>query len=484
MRKLLLAGVATLGATVALADVANAQGAPPNPMQGTMATAPTVPARTYGDNNYMSGTMEKGSIANPTPGTMVVHLGAVAMLNMPFHWANQLDDVGGVHLTHYEFQEYIRMYPGVDAMATNGLRYGAAFEIRQNFAGPTATTGANGGTAYTSTQTLYVRRAFAYVAGDSWGIVRLGEMDGLIGTYDGGGQTTGVFLSPSGTIVGGDLQAGFPGNASMTPYFAAQSGNEYGNTKLVYLSPSFAGFDFGFQYAPNPFNGYAIGAGGCGSALGDSACPGLASTVTVGVGSRTKDQWAVGARYRGNFGGVGVLAYGVYMGSGTTAYNGSAAAANATGPVGNTYNGGFDGLSLGMVGANVTFSGLSIFGNVMVGDYNGILAAKPKGGDDGLGWGIGAKYVMGPASIGLVYSHFRSQGDQRLTGLSNRKEQVIYVAGTYAVAPGFTVFADWLWQSRKQPGFNFVTSGVGPTATTPNSDIHSTGFMLGTAITW
>ena len=37
---------------------------------------------------------------------------------------------------------------------------------------------ANGGTANTSMQTLFVRRAFAYVAGDRWGVVRLGEMDG------------------------------------------------------------------------------------------------------------------------------------------------------------------------------------------------------------------------------------------------------------------------------------------------------------------
>ncbi len=67
----------------------------------------------------------------------------------------------------------------MDAMAANGLRYGAAAEIRRNFgAAPQAEFSANGGTANTSAQTLFVRRAFAYVAGDQWGIVRLGEMDG------------------------------------------------------------------------------------------------------------------------------------------------------------------------------------------------------------------------------------------------------------------------------------------------------------------
>ena len=319
MRKLLLASVATLGASAAMVGMAFAQGAPAmNDLQGHMATPESGGSYTFGDNNYMSGTMQKGAVANPTPGTMVIRIGVRVFVNASENFSN-LNKVGTDKLSPTQFAEYMRIYPGVDAMATNGLRYGAAVELRQNFGAPTGTTGANGGTGYTSTQTVYVRRAFAYVAGDSWGIVRFGEMDGLIGTYDNGGQTTGVYLSPTGTIVGGDLQSMGPGNAYMTPFFAAQSGNEYGNTKVVYLSPNLSGFDFGFQYAPNPFNGYAIGAGGCASAAGGGACPNLSSTATINggsFGSRTENQYAVGARYSGVLGGVGILAYGVYMGSG------------------------------------------------------------------------------------------------------------------------------------------------------------------------
>ena len=172
----------------------------------------------------------------------------------------------------------------MDAMAANGLRYGAAVEIRQNFgAAPQAEFSANGGSGYTSTQTLFVRRAFAYVAGDQWGIVRLGEMDGLIGTYDEGGTTTGAYLAPSGILAGGELQITFPPNATFTPYFAAQTGNEYANTKFVYLSPSFDGFDVGFQYAPNPFNGFTDG-NSCVSAA-SATCANLASSSDPGSGS-------------------------------------------------------------------------------------------------------------------------------------------------------------------------------------------------------
>ena len=39
--------------------------------------------------------------------------------------------------------------------------------------------------------------------------------------------------------------------AAPTFWFLATQGAEYGNTKVVYLSPQIAGFDFGLQWAPN-----------------------------------------------------------------------------------------------------------------------------------------------------------------------------------------------------------------------------------------
>ena len=491
MRKLLLAGVATFGASAAMAGMAFAQNSPPpNPltadqMQGHMLTPENGGSYTYGDNNYMSGTMTKGAVANPTPGTMVVRIGVRVLLDASANFSN-LNQVGTEKLYPQQFAEYMRIYPGVDAMAANGLRYGGAVELRQNFAAPTGTTGANGGTGYTSTQTVFVRRAFMYVAGDQWGIVRFGEMDGLIGTYDNGGMTTGVYLSPTGTIVGGELEGTGVGNAWMTPFFAAQSGNEYGNTKVVYLSPSLSGFDFGFQYAPNPFNGYAIGAGGCASALGAGACPNLSSSATTvggNFGSRTENQYAVGARYQGVVNGVGVLAYGVYMGSGTINYNGAQTPAvlGTTGVPGSKYNGQFDGLSLGSIGLNVSYAGFSVFGNTLFGAVNGILAARPQGAPMAMGWVGGFKYVTGPFSIGALYSSFDSQGSQLLTGVTQRHENVFYAAATYTVSPGLVVALDYAYGTRHQSDFNFATGAAGSTA---YNKVQSQGVMFTTAVKW
>ena len=124
-------------------------------------------------------------------------------------------------------------------------------------------------------------------------------------------------------------------------FFCQGAGNEYGNTKLVYLSPQIAGFDFGVQWAPNTSNGYGLSgnAGGiqrsasltCGPAA-NTGCPTPPSSPTPGDGSRIMNQTAVGVRYQGVFSGVGVLAYGVYETSGHVNYTGLTPATAVAGP--------------------------------------------------------------------------------------------------------------------------------------------------------
>ena len=99
---------------------------------------------------------------------------------------------------------FARIYAGGDGMATNGLRYGAAIEVRQNFTGQISSNCQFRRIGYSSLETLYVRRAFTYVAGENWGIVRAGQADGLIGIFDNG-VTTFQFL-PTGNLNGGDMQ--------------------------------------------------------------------------------------------------------------------------------------------------------------------------------------------------------------------------------------------------------------------------------------
>jgi len=147
----------------------------------------------------------------------------------------------------FSLGSYIRLYPGFDGMAANGLRYGVSAEIRQDAGASTAANqvnGASGGGAAGSISTqnqkrsfLYWRRAYGYIAGDSWGTLRFGSGDGPSGLY-----MTGNFENFNDSGWNGDLPSFFV-NAPAWPF--ADVGSVYTTNKIVYLSPAWAGFEVG-----------------------------------------------------------------------------------------------------------------------------------------------------------------------------------------------------------------------------------------------
>jgi len=515
MRRFLLASVATL-VTAGLMGAAYAQapaGPPSAPTQGQSAWTPAAspPAGANNNNNYQAPALP-GPVANPTPGTIVVHVNGKVQVNFMGLWSNadsriaaapaaggQVATLGGngagpVKLQPQQIASFARLYFGGDGMATNGLRYGAAIELRQNFTGQISNNASSGASGYSSLNTMFVRRAFTYVAGEQWGIVRAGVGDGVIGIFDNG-VTTFQFL-PSGNLNGGDLQ-NFPTNVAPTFPFLGQAGNEYDNSKIVYLSPQIAGFDFGFQYAPNTSNGFGNGGGnnnlsnvlsGAGIGTGNvcsvanTGCPGLSTGPGIQDGSRILNQTAFGVRYQGTFGGVGVLAYAAYEFSGHANYSGSTSAATlgtAT-AAGSQFNGSYNGLSFGSGGLAVTFAGLTVGGNIIGGNVNGQLALQPKNGVKTLGVLVGAKYVAGPLTVGIVGEEFWQQGNVVLTGISQLRGRAIDAGVGYTVAPGYTVYAEGIWNDQQQGARNFITGAVGQAAgANLNNNIKGIGFLVG-----
>jgi hypothetical protein len=352
---------------------------------------------------------------------------------------------------------------------------------------------------------LFVRRAFTYVAGDQWGIFRIGQADGLISIFDNG-VTTFQFLA-TGNLNGGDLQD-FPSNVSPAFVFMGQAGNEYDNAKAVYLSPQIAGFDFGLQYAPNTANGFSeggnnanglnnsiIGSGtgtGLGCTVANSGCPQLSSGPGAADGSRIMNQAAVGVRYQGTFGGVGILAYGVYEGSGHATYTGAASTTLAgvanlgnasTGGVASKFTGNFNGLSIGSGGIAVTFAGFTVGGNVVGGRMNGQMGLQPSGGAPLVGFLLGAKYVAGPLTVGIVGEDYTEQGNVNLTGISQLRARGIDFGAQYTVAPGYNVYAEYLWNDQYQGARNFITGAVGSAAGSgANNEIRGQGFLIGNQV--
>jgi hypothetical protein len=558
MRKLLLASVATLG-TGSLMGTAFAQAPAPTqgqiwspagggvvgaPSQGqqvwTPAPAPT--AYVNNNNNYQAPALP-GALANPTPGTIVIHINGKVSFSAGAIWTSAdsrfftapAGTPGGAPITPGTttsgaivgnagvnsglpsaaavagangtgpakvepeiFGTFARLYFGADAMATNGLRYGAALEIRDNFTGNYS---GQSPSTYSSTETLFMRRAFVYVAGENWGIVRMGQADGMIGIFDNGVTTTQ--FNPTGQFNGGDVQSFMPGNVPPTYIWMSQAGADYDNTKVVYLSPQIAGFDFGLQYAPNNSNGYGSSSAGLGGlspgafatsgvgtgivcATATSGCPNTSAGPGTLDGSRILNQAAVGVRYQGVFGGLGVLAYGVWEFSGHAQYTGATAATavgranlGVTALPGSTYTGNYNGLNIGSGGVALTWAGFTVAANAIGGQKNGYMNLAPQGAVPQVGFLVGVKYVTGPLTVGTSAMEYWDQGNVQMTGLTQHRARGIEFGGVYTVAPGYQVFGEYLWNDQTQHGVNQLTGATGSNA---NNNIRGQGIVIGNVV--
>ena len=546
MSKFLPASVATL-ATAGLTGAACAQapGTPilQNPVQGGFVSAPLAspPVGANNNNNNKQAPTLRGAATNPTPGTIVVHFNVSVWTEFTNAWTSTDSRIaspvtfnnassgppsiasvavgnipaGAVKLMPQEISSYARLYAGMDGMATNGLRYGAGMEIRQNFIGQYSNNASSGASGYSSFETLFVRRAFSYLAGENWGIVRVGQADGLISLFDGG-VTTFQFLPDGGSNLNGGDATNMPGSFPEF-VFLSGSGNEYDNAKAVYLSPQIAGFDFGIQYAPNTSNGQGLGAAniarltnslsGSGIGTGQSCaaastgCPTLSTGPGLQDGSRSINQWAVGARYQGGFGGLGVLAYAVGEFSGHAQFSGfftSAAARSSalgnpspslatTGGAVSRYDGTFKNLAIGNGGIALTYADFTFGGNVIGGNMNGQLGLQPNGGAALFGYLLGVKYVNGPFMIGIVGEEYWDQGNVNLSGISEARNRGLSTGFAYTIAPGYTAFVEYVWGDQYQ-NFNNFNNGNNLNGTAQgafsksNNNWHGQSLLIGQVI--
>ena len=116
---------------------------------------------------------------------------------------------------------------------------------------------------------------------------------------------------------------------------------------------------------------------GLGCTIANSGCPSLSAGPGIQDGARALNQTAIGVRYQGAFGGLGLLAYGVYMISQAADYTGlkTPAILGTTTTPGSKFNGTYNGLSFGSGGVAATFAGFTVGGNVIGGKMNGQLAS-------------------------------------------------------------------------------------------------------------
>ena len=124
-------------------------------------------------------------------------------------------------------------------------------------------------------------------------------------------------------------------------------------------------------------------------------------------------------------------------------------------------------------------AGFTVGGNVVGGRMNGQLGLAPSGGAGLVGELVGAKYVAGPWTVGVVGEDFTQQGNVNMTGLTQQRNRAIDTGVSYVVAPGMTVWAEYMWQDVYQGGVNQITGAIGSNA---NNEIRSQGFLIGDVV--
>jgi hypothetical protein len=522
MRKLLLASAAILGASGGLALAQNAA-----PSQGQYAgpygagPAANNNNNSWGIANTPSGSAAAGPLSTiyapnvnavPAPGTIVIRLNGRVEVDVAATFTSADKGVNngalagsfnGFKVNPVQIGSYMRLYPGFDGMSANGLRYGASVELRENFAtGVQTGTTATSPSTNTSAETVFVRRAFVYMASDQAGIVRLGQGDGVLGLFDNCVFTSACWDAGLGNFNGGANQSlSVQGGIGVPFVWLSQAGAEYGNNKIVYLSPQFFGFDAGVQYAPSMGNGFQNSFQNQGNAQANAASIGL---TTGNDATRWYNQVGVGLRFQQTFGAVDVKAYGFYE----TASKENLATSNYATPLqartaatltGLNGNGNvtasaqqmhYDNLNFYKFGTAITALNTTFAIDYIGGAVNGQLAMRPTGGAPTNAIVTGLTYANGPITLAAEFGVVDTQGDARLVNISQRHEYEVAFGGNYKLAPGIQLVAEYQYEHRHQGGFDFANNALGnSTAVAANNgnltrDAQGQSFVFGTVLTW
>lgn len=512
MRKLLLASAAMLGGTMALAGIASAQ------VQTTYSPVPTIAA---------PGTAPLGSPSPGTPGlgfgppsapsTMTVriqgrlnvYLGAASSSGQNAHVTPVAAGTTGgtvstgspqanTKLAPYGMFEYARLYPSMDAVAANGLKYGAFLEIREDN-GIAPGGGANGSTsgAARGRGELYFRRETMYFGADNLGYLRIGATDQPTSL-----MLTGNFENFNDGGWNGDVEDMFPTGASLTWPFE-DVGNLYTTTKVVYLSPQFLKMvDFGVSWSPGTGNvggnggpgncpygvTYSAGVNGAltsGAALGCDAAS--ASTNASEAGRPTNTVDAV-ARLRTAVGPLGVAWTIGGFGSGHVTYDGQ----NYGQPGGpGTQVTKYNGFAVLDSGLQLTYGGFEVGGHLVYGRYNAGWSLQPNGGRNGFAGLIGASYTMGSNVVGFHLFTSESdgswnQGNAAYHVGTSRTENGLAIGDTFTVAPGAYLMLSYLYGTRHQVGVDLLSGATSSSSgfVSTNNNTRAQGIWVGSMFKW
>ncbi len=459
MRKLLLGTTAVLGAAL-VAPVAQAQ------------TAPTV--RIGGSVQAYFGYIQQSS-AQSEPGLgSPVSLGPIGSAAGP--GAVPVAGVAPTATTPGSGTNFARLgktdivtIPQFSVIVTgklaSGLTYGANIDLTFNNQEGRAVIQNRVGISRTAPA---VDEAWISVAHPRFGQVRFGDEDGVMGGLMNSGWITGF---GTGGVFGvwENFQTRQGGNRTQTA-----PGGLGDNSKIVYMTPQFFGFDFGASFAPNFGSG---GQHGCVNDVATSWCDrayafrgatGSAIPVAGGEQAARRNEFQLAARWRGNLAGVGLAATVGYIGSGT------ALDLTTTGSSVRTLNG----LDVWQAGVQASFMGFTAGAAYFRGNTNFFWGNTIRGARDAEQLTAGLSYTAGPITVGANFQSGLFEGGDPSTfnaatgavvrtaapvafnpvtgaganNLASMRRWGFGVGANYRLAPGLDLIAEYVHHSIREQG--------------------------------
>jgi hypothetical protein len=292
MRKILLGTTAVVGAALLAPAVAVAQEAPTVRIGGFFRA-------------YYGYTQQSGR-------------NSVTSTGLPAGVSGQTENINPgtasiARLSKNDFSTDAEVHVFVNGKTANGLSYGAVIEIAfnqqegRNIVQQRASTGKT---------TASIDEYYAFIASPTFGQVRFGDEDGPAG----GLMNSGVITNFGTGGIYGDRESFVSRQQGVRTTTAPGSLGD--NTKIIYLSPQFFGFDFGASYAFN----YGVGEDtGCSNSASGGFCDAAyaftgASAVGIAAAgpefSARRNEYQAALRWRGSLAGVGLSVTGAYIGSG------------------------------------------------------------------------------------------------------------------------------------------------------------------------
>lgn len=327
--------------------------------------------------------------------------------------------------SRYDFRNDMELNVFVDGRTSNGLTYGAVLEFQMDNVVATSGDGT----------TVSFDEMYGYIGIDGGGTFRFGQEDNAASLLQ--------VRAPASQALGGDaewdefiVQTGL---ADSSPYVISGINDGNDATKVIYLSPQFAGFDFGLSYAANS---------GEGERTNNEGSTTSAQRDRLGI----ENEMSAALRYRGTFGPVGVIAG---LGGQWASAPSLNAAGAAFGAIGNPRAQSVTAYTAGLV---LTGYGFSFGGEYTWGQYRGASVGRTAvnaGVDGSSHYLIGATYTMGPLVFGAVFGQgFQGNGAVRLSGatggtganapvfrdLDDRTQTLWGVGVAYNLAPGLVLF--------------------------------------------